>query len=102
MLTADSKPITRKWAIALIIVSIVRISVPFVGYFQTKSQLVSPYISQTITLDIVDPYMIIGIISAFITLIAFIFFVYSKFLFSIITCTAGLVFLQLYFVIFYH
>jgi len=102
MLSADSKPITRKWAIALIIISMLRISVPFTAWFQTKAQLDSSFIPQSAVFMIVAPYMISGIVSTAVTLIAFLFFVYSRFVFCIITCAAGFIIPQVYFLLFYH
>jgi hypothetical protein len=49
-------------------------------------------------LDIIAPYMVVGLISVFLTIAAFIFYVYSKFFFTIITCLSNLVFIQLYLV----
>lgn len=93
----DTKPVTRKWAIALIILNLLRISTPFIAYFQTKYQIVSSFIPKDIVLDIVSPYMIIGLLSLAFTIAAFIFFVYSRFTFTIIVCALNLVFVQLYF-----
>jgi len=97
MLQSDSKTITRKWAVALIILNLLRISSPFAAYFQAKHQLVSPLIPQTIVLDIIAPYMVVGLVSVFLTIAAFIFYVYSKYTFTIIICALNLVFAQLYF-----
>jgi len=102
MLSADLKPVTRKWAIALIIISLLQVGVPFITWFQTRAQLISPFIPQNVVFLIVEPYMISGIISTVVTLVAFIFFVYSRFVFCIITCAAGCIIPQLYFLLFYH
>ena len=96
MSTLDLKPIYRKWAIALIIVNLLRLSTPFIVYFQTEYQLVSPLIPETVPLDIIKPYMTIGLVSIILILIAFIFFVYSKFTFAIITSVINLVIFQIY------
>jgi|GEM_PF-2970164 len=85
MLKSDLKPATRKWAIALIILNLLRIGTPFIAYFQAQYQIVTPLIPRTIVLDIIEPYMITGLVSLFLTVLAFMFFVYSKYTFSIIT-----------------
>jgi hypothetical protein len=97
MLQFDLKPITRKWAVALIIINLLRIGTAFIAYFQTKYQLVSPLIPQDAIIDIIRPYMVVGLVSVIVTVIAFVFFVYSKFTFAIITCAINLVFVELYF-----
>jgi hypothetical protein len=97
MLQSDSKAITRKWAVALIVLNLLRISTPFIVYFQTKYQLVSPLIPKNVVVDIIAPYMVIGLVSVFLTIAAFIFYVYSKFTFTIIICALNLIFVQLYF-----
>ena len=97
MLQADLKPVTRKWAIALIILNLIRVGVCFVTYFQTKYQLVSPLIPKEIILDIIAPYMLIGFVSVLLTIVAFGLYAYSKFTFVIIICLLSLAFAQLYF-----
>lgn len=101
MLQTDLNPITRKWAIALIILNLLRIGTPFVVYFQAKYQLVSPLIPKEVILDIIAPYMLIGLAGVVLTIAAFAFFVYSRFTFVIITCVINLAFVQLYFYL-YH
>jgi hypothetical protein len=96
MSTLDIKTPYRKWAIALIIVNLLRLSTSFIIYFQTEYQLVSPLIPKTIILDILKPYMTIGLVSVILILIAFIFFVYSKFTFAIIASVMNLLFFQIY------
>jgi hypothetical protein len=96
MLKSDLKPVTRKWAIALIIINLVRAGGCFAVYFQTEYSLVSPLIPKTIILDIIRPYMVVGVISTIVTIVAFIFFVYAKFTFTIITCLLSLALVQLY------
>jgi hypothetical protein len=100
MLKFDSKPAARKLAIALIVINLLRISTPFITYFQTKYQLDSPLIPKEIVLDIIAPYMMIGFVSLIFTIAAFIFFIYSKFTFTTILCLLNLVFVQLYFIYF--
>ncbi|MDB5091600.1 MAG: hypothetical protein JWR09_5594 [Mucilaginibacter sp.] len=97
MLQADLNPVTRKWAIALFILNLIRIGVCFVTYFQTKYQLVSPLIPKEIILDIIAPYMLIGLVSVLLTIVAFALYAYSKFTFAIIICLLSLAFAQLYF-----
>ncbi len=95
MLSADSKPITRKWAIALIIITLLRVASPFVAYYQTKTNLVSDFIPKGIIIDIIAPYMMMGIFCVVVTLAAFIFFIYSRFVYAIITCCAGIILIQI-------
>src|SRR5271165_6327436 len=98
MLSLDLKPITRKWAVALIILNLVRISTTFMAYFQTENQLTSPFISKMVALDVVAPYMIVGLIAVAVAITAFIFYVYSKFTFAIIVCLLNLGAAQFYLV----
>lgn len=97
MLQTDTKSIVRKWAIALIIINLLRTAFCFVSFFQTKYQLDSPLIPQSVILDIVTPYMVTGLGLIFLTIAAFGFFVYSKYMFSIIICVLSLVLAQFYF-----
>ena len=98
VLKIDSKPITRIWAIALIVINLLRIGSAFIVYFQTQYQIVSPLIPQTAVLEIVGPYMTIGLVSLILTIVGFTFYVCSKFTFTIITCLVSLVFGEFYFV----
>lgn len=96
MSTADSNPAMRKWAIALITICLLSMASPFIAYFQTRVQLAGDYIPKTIVINIIAPFMTDGIICVIVTLIAFIFFVYSRFLYTIITCCAGIVLVQIF------
>jgi hypothetical protein len=93
----DTKPLVRKWAIALIIVNLIRAGGCFISFFQAKYQIVSPLIPQSIVLEIVASYMIVGLGSIVLTIAAFGFFVYSKYMFSIIICVLSLILAQFYF-----
>ena len=97
MQQTDTKPIVRKWEIALIIITLVRIGACFISYFQTKFQLESPLIPQSVILDIVTPYMVAGLGLILFTIAAFGFFVYSRYMFSIIVCVLSQVLAQFYF-----
>ena len=96
MLQSDTKPSVKKWAIALIIINLLRITTPFITYYQTRYQLESPLIPKEVILDIIGPYIFIGMVSVFLTILAFIFYVYSKFTFTIITGALTLLFVELY------
>jgi hypothetical protein len=96
MLKADLKPITRKWAIVLILLSILKIAIPFIAYFQVKYQLTSSFVPETAVLDITNPYMVDGLISTLLAALAFGFYVYSKFTFTIITCLFSLVIVRFF------
>jgi hypothetical protein len=97
MLQADLKPVTRKWAIALIIINLFRIGGCFITYFETVYLMTKPLIPKGVIVDIVAPYMLVGLISVFLTIAAFGLYVYAKFTFAIIICLLSLAFAQLYF-----
>jgi len=97
MQQTEPTPIVRKWAVALIFINLLRTAFCFVSFFQTKYQLESPFIPQSITVDIAASYMVIGFGSILLTIAAFGFFVYSKYMFTIIICVLSQALAQFYF-----
>lgn len=91
MLKADLKPATRKWAIALIIINLSLMASPFIAYYQARAQLISDFIPKSAVIEVIGPYMLSGILYVATILIAFIFFVYSRFVYAIIAVGAGIV-----------
>ncbi len=86
----------RKFAIALIILNLLSAGSGYISYFQAKYQLVSPLVPNTVVLDIIDPYMLLGLISLAIAVISFVLFLYSKYTYVVALCAVNLLFQQIY------
>jgi hypothetical protein len=86
----------RKFAIALIILNILSAGSGYVIYLQTKYQLVSPLVPNTVILDIVDPYIQLGLISLAVVIASFTLFLYSKYSYAVAICAANLLIQQIY------
>ena len=68
----------------------------YISYFQAKYQLVSPLVPNTVVLDIIDPYMLLGLISLAVAVISFGLFLYSKYSYVVAICAANLLIQQIY------
>jgi hypothetical protein len=86
----------RKFAIGLIIINLLSVGSGYVVYLQAKYQLLSPLIPKEVVMDITDPYILLGLVSLAIAIIAFVLFLYSKYSFVVAICAANLLFQQIY------
>lgn len=66
------------------------------AYFQTKRQLVSPLIPQSTILSISEPFIFFSLCSSLLSIVALVFYFYSKYRITIGICLAALLFQQFY------
>ena len=95
-MTEKNKTPFKKSANISLIILLLSILAQLVAYSQTKYQLVSPLISQSTIMTIAEPFINIAMASTIASIVALIFYFYSKYLVTIIICGLTILIQQIY------
>lgn len=81
----------RSGANIALVVLLVSISGQLFSYFQAKQQLISPLFPQNTLLTVTEPFVFAASVSSLACIVALVFYFYSKYLMTIITCCLALI-----------
>ena len=84
----------KKPANVLLVILSVTIAVQLLAFYQTRYQLLSPLVPDSVTLKIVEPYIFNAIISSVALGVALVFRFYAKYLVAVIICSIAILFQQ--------